>query len=74
MTEPSKPSPLSKISMKQWIAIVLTVLAVIFIAENRHRVEIEFLLLTIRSPMWLVLLVTFAIGWIVGVLTRRSRR
>ncbi|MFE3002213.1 hypothetical protein ACFXG4_45510 [Nocardia sp. NPDC059246] len=74
MTEPAKPSLLSKISMKQWIAIVLTVLAVMFIAENRHRVDIEFLLMTIRSPMWLVLLVTFAIGWVVGVLTVRSRR
>ncbi|MGV9668597.1 lipopolysaccharide assembly protein LapA domain-containing protein [Nocardia niigatensis] len=74
MTETSKPSLLSRISMKQWIAIVLTVLAVIFIAENRHRVDIEFLLLTIRSPMWLVLLVTFVIGWVVGVLTSRSRR
>ncbi|MGW4242414.1 hypothetical protein [Nocardia sp. NPDC004722] len=74
MTEPSKPSVLSRISPKQWLAIALTVLAVLFIVENRHRVDIEFLLMTVRSPMWLVLLVTFAVGWLVGLLTRRSRR
>ncbi|MFD7846371.1 hypothetical protein ACFV4K_25935 [Nocardia sp. NPDC059764] len=64
---------LSRISAKQWFAIALAILALIFIAENRHRVDIEFLLLTIRSPMWLVLLVTFAVGWLSGVLSRRGR-
>ncbi|MFE2959327.1 LapA family protein [Nocardia tengchongensis] len=71
MTEPSKPSVLARISPKQWVAIVLTVLAVLFILENRHKVDIEFLLMTIRSPMWLVLLATFAVGWLVGLLARR---
>ncbi|MEU1428580.1 hypothetical protein ABZ412_16040 [Nocardia sp. NPDC005746] len=59
--------------MKQWFAIALAILALVFIAENRHRVDIEFLLLTIRSPMWLVLLVTFGVGWLSGVLSRRGR-
>ncbi|MEU1208064.1 hypothetical protein [Nocardia sp. NPDC005825] len=71
MAEDSKPSVLSRISMKQWFSIFLVVLAVVFIVENRHRVDIEFLLLTIRSPMWLVLLVTFVVGWIAGILIRR---
>ncbi|MGW4354860.1 hypothetical protein ACWELJ_22525 [Nocardia sp. NPDC004582] len=71
MTENTKPSALSRISLKQWFAIALAVLAVVFIVENRHRVDIEFLLLTIRSPMWLVLLVTFCVGWISGILIRR---
>lgn len=73
MTEPAKPSALSRISSNQWLAIALTVLAVLFIVENRNKVDIEFLLVTITSPMWLVLLITFAVGWIVGLLTRRSR-
>ncbi|MEV6279656.1 hypothetical protein [Nocardia sp. NPDC051832] len=73
MTEPAKPSVLSRISPNQWIAIVLTVLAIVFILENRHKVDIEFLLLSVRSPMWLVLLVTFAVGWLVGILTHRRR-
>lgn len=73
-TRSAKPSLLSRISRNQWIAIVLTVLAVVFVATNRHRVDIQFLLLTISSPMWLVLLATFVVGWLTGLLTRRSRR
>ncbi|WP_067690144.1 DUF1049 domain-containing protein [Nocardia jejuensis] len=73
MTVPAKPSLISRISRNQWLAIILIVLAIAFIAENRHRVDIEFLLLTISSPMWLVLLVTFAVGWLAGFLIRRSR-
>ncbi len=71
MDNTGKPS---RISAGQWLAIVLTVLAVLFIIENRHRVEIEFLLITIRSPMWLVLLVMFVVGWLAGILVRRVRR
>ncbi|WP_280276368.1 DUF1049 domain-containing protein [Nocardia wallacei] len=56
------------------MAVVLTVLAAVFVIENRGRVEIEFLLITIRSPMWLVLLVVFAVGWLSGMLFRRVRR
>ncbi|WP_245718210.1 hypothetical protein [Nocardia miyunensis] len=55
---------LSRVSLTQWLAIILTVLAIIFIVENRHRVNIEFPLVTIRSPMWLVLLVMFVVGWL----------
>ncbi|MEV0248895.1 hypothetical protein AB0H76_19990 [Nocardia sp. NPDC050712] len=68
-----KPSPLSRLSLNQWLALILTVLAVIFFFENRDKVEIEFLLISIRSPMWLVLLVMFAVGWLTGVLTLRKR-
>jgi uncharacterized integral membrane protein len=74
MDNTTKPSFVSRISATQWLAIVLTVLAVLFIIENRHRVEIEFLLITIRSPMWLVLLVMFVVGWLAGLLVRRVRR
>ncbi|MFF3573654.1 hypothetical protein [Nocardia jiangxiensis] len=74
MDNTAKPSMLSRISVTQWVAIVLTVLAVVFIIENRHRVEIELLAVTIRSPMWLVLLVMFVVGWLAGILFRRFRR
>ncbi|WP_024800592.1 hypothetical protein [Nocardia sp. BMG51109] len=74
MDKTAKPSVVSRISMNQWLAIVLTVLAVVFIVENRNRVDIEFLLITIRSPMWLILLVMFVVGWLAGMLARRVRR
>ncbi|RDI49946.1 hypothetical protein [Nocardia mexicana] len=73
MDKTAKPSIVSRISITQWLAIVLTVLAVLFIVANRDRVEIEFLLITIRSPMWLILLVMFAVGWLAGLLFRHVR-
>ncbi|MBY8861448.1 hypothetical protein K7711_33580 [Nocardia sp. CA2R105] len=74
MENTAKRSMVSRISVTQWVAIVLTVLAVVFIIENRHRVEIELLAITIRSPMWLVLLVMFVVGWLAGILFRSFRR
>ncbi|MET9487713.1 hypothetical protein [Nocardia sp. NPDC006630] len=74
MSSPEKQSILARVSPTQWVALALTVLAVIFVAENRTKVSIEFLLLTISSPMWLVLLVLFAVGWVAGLLTARQRR
>ncbi|WP_324188248.1 hypothetical protein [Nocardia higoensis] len=72
--EPSdKPSLLARVSLNQWLALVLTVLAFVFIFANRTEVEIEFLLITVRSPMWLILLLVFAVGWLTGLLTTRRR-
>lgn len=74
MSSPEKRSLLSHITPNQWIALVITVLAVIFVAANRNKVSIEFLLVSVTSPLWLILLVMFVIGWIAGLLTARSRR
>ncbi|WP_280269331.1 hypothetical protein [Nocardia wallacei] len=74
MDKTAKPSIVSRISITQWLAIVLTVLAVLFIVANRDRVEIDFLMITVRSPMWLILLVMFVVGWLAGILFRRVRR
>lgn len=76
MTERApKPSLLSRITVNQWLALALTVVAVIFIVENRDHVEIQFLPVTVSSPMWLILLIMFLIGLVAGLLVgRRSRR
>ncbi|MFQ6330438.1 MULTISPECIES: hypothetical protein [unclassified Nocardia] len=73
MNSTEKRSILARISPMQWFALAVTVLAVVFVAENRSKVSIEFLLITIRSPMWLILLTMFVIGWVTGVLTMRRR-
>lgn len=74
MSSPEKRSVLARVTPTQWVALGLTVLAVIFVVENRTKVSIELLLVTVRSPMWLVLLVMFVLGWIAGLLTARQRR
>ncbi|MEV6432192.1 hypothetical protein [Nocardia sp. NPDC051463] len=73
MNSTENRSILARISPTQWVALAVTVLAVVFVAENRSKVSIEFLLITIRSPMWLILLTMFAIGWVTGVLAMRRR-
>ena len=74
MEQTTKSSGLSRISPAQWVAIVLAVLAIIFIVQNHHRVDINILMVTITSPMWLVLLIIFVVGWLAGLLTLRTRR
>lgn len=66
-----KPPLRSRVSLNQWLALALTVLAVVFIVQNRDEVGINFLLITVRSPMWLILLIMFAAGLLTGVLLGR---
>ncbi|MFD4459598.1 hypothetical protein [Nocardia sp. NPDC058480] len=70
-----KRSLLSRVSPTQWLAIGLSIVAIVFVVENRGKVSIEFLLISVRSPMWLILLAMFLVGWVTGVLTtRRSHK
>ena len=75
MTERApKPSLLSRITVNQWLALALIVVAVIFIVENRDHVEIRSLPVTVSSPMWLILLIMSLIGLVAGLLIRRRGR
>jgi lipopolysaccharide assembly protein A len=74
MNTSEKRSILQRTSPTQWLALVLTILAVIFILQNRGKVSIDILAITITSPMWVALLAIFLVGWAAGVLTMRRRR
>lgn len=56
-----------------WIPVVLVILAVVFIAENRYRTTIELFWLEVTSPLWLILLVLFAVGFAAGRLSARRK-
>jgi len=58
-------------ALRNWLALVLAVIAVAFIAQNRDRVPVHLFWLTVTSPMWLLLTALFAAGWLVGALIRR---
>ncbi|MCX2755424.1 MULTISPECIES: lipopolysaccharide assembly protein LapA domain-containing protein [Gordonia] len=66
-------SALSKVSLPQWIALGLTVLAVVFIVQNRTTVRIDLFWVSVESPLWFILAVVFLVGWVVGVLAARGR-
>jgi uncharacterized integral membrane protein len=57
-----------------WVAVVIAVAAIAFIAQNRTSVSIQLFWLTIDAPMWFVLVCTVATGALIGFLgSRRSK-
>lgn len=44
------------------LAIVVAVAAVLFVASNRERVEIDFIVFTVSSRTWTALLLSIGIG------------
>lgn len=76
-TEASNPSAggrFGRFVLRHWVPIVLVVLAAIFIMQNRARVPVEILWFSVTSPMWLLLIVIFAVGIVAGLLLSRRRR
>lgn len=64
---------LSKLTAKNWIAIVGAILAVVFIVQNRQRVRVELFFLNLNAPLWIALGVVLLIGWAVGRYSFRKR-
>lgn len=72
----SRQSP-KQLSPKLIGAIVIAVLALIFVFQNTARGQVRFLFWTVTAPAWAWLLVIFVAGLIVGSLfpwLRRSGR
>ncbi|PXW34017.1 lipopolysaccharide assembly protein LapA domain-containing protein [Nocardia sp. 348MFTsu5.1] len=63
----------AKRSPATWVAVILAVVAVVFIFQNRDSADINLLWVEVSSPLWFILLVVFVVGWIVGILTMRGR-
>lgn len=55
------------------IAVVLVVLAALFILQNRNSTSIHLFWMSVQAPLWLVLVVIFAVGWVAGFLFARGR-
>lgn len=56
---------------KQVTAIVLAVLALVFILQNLTYVRVEFFFVHSAAPLWLVLLITLALGYVIGWISKR---
>ncbi|BBA85971.1 MULTISPECIES: LPXTG cell wall anchor domain-containing protein [Mycobacterium] len=63
-----------RFAVRHWVALILVVLAAIFIAQNRERPQMHLPWVTVESPMWLLLSAMFVLGILVGLLLRRRRR
>jgi putative membrane protein len=63
-----------RVAAPPWVAIVLAVLAVIFIVQNTVRHEVHLLWVSVEAATWLVLTVIFLLGVATGWLLHRRRR
>ncbi|MGV0805573.1 LPXTG cell wall anchor domain-containing protein [Mycolicibacterium setense] len=66
--------PVRRFALRYWVALILAALAAIFVAQNRDRVGVHVLWVTVESPMWFILVIIFLMGLLIGLLLRRRRR
>jgi lipopolysaccharide assembly protein A len=62
-----------RFALRYWVAIILVAVAAIFVAQNRDRVGVHVLWVTVDSPMWFILTVIFFLGLLIGLLLHRRR-
>ena len=67
-------SATSLLTPRNALAVVLVVLAVIFILQNRSATTIQLFGVSVQSPLWLTLVVILLLGWIAGLLTTRRKK
>ncbi|AJT41614.1 lipopolysaccharide assembly protein LapA domain-containing protein [Psychromicrobium lacuslunae] len=58
----------------KWLAIVLVILVIIFIAQNTATVSISLLWWTLSSPLWVSLAAVLLVGAIIGYIISRRRQ
>lgn len=64
----------ARVGPRQWAGLVVAVLAVAFVLMNREEIPISLFGVQVTGPAWIVLLLVFLTGWVVGVLTNRRAR
>jgi uncharacterized integral membrane protein len=63
-----------RITARQVVALVVGVLALVFVLQNRGPVDVHLFTLTLSAPMWLLLVVMIAVGLLVGYALNRRKR
>jgi uncharacterized integral membrane protein len=63
-----------RVSPRMWGALVLVVLAVVFIVENRDPTPIRLIVPVVVMPLWAALAGLFVVGVLVGYGLSRRRR
>ncbi|MFC5952922.1 DUF1049 domain-containing protein [Pseudonocardia lutea] len=61
------------VSPRLVVALVVMVLALVFVLQNRGPVNVYLFTLTLSAPLWLLLVVMIAVGLLVGVVVTRRR-
>lgn len=74
MPSPAHRTPVLTLVRERWVAIVLVILTVAFVAQNRNRVDLNLFWIHWRMQLWFVLLVIAAVGAVIGYMVSRQRR
>jgi len=70
----ARPKRGARVPAKVIVTIVILAAALWFIFANTQDVKIRLWVPTVSAPMWLVLLVTFVVGMLLGLITPRLVR
>lgn len=73
MTSSPRRTPAATLVRERWLAIVLVIVTISFVAQNRNRVDLDLFWLNMQAPLWLVLVVIALIGAVVGFVVARQR-
>ncbi|MDA2803588.1 LapA family protein [Nocardiopsis suaedae] len=65
---------LQAVPPRVWVALVLLVLAVLFILQNRDATQIQVLFFSLGAPLWATLAGAVVVGVVIGFLLRPSGR
>lgn len=76
---PDRPDQVAReggVTPRRVVAIVLGVLALVFVFQNSDDVAVQLLVVEFRAPLWIVTLALLAIGVLIGWLlsSRRAKR
>ncbi|TDD18706.1 LapA family protein [Nonomuraea diastatica] len=71
VTEQRPVSRLGTVPPRVWLALVLLVLAVVFILQNRQDAVIQLFMIVVTAPLWITLVACTAIGILIGALIGR---
>lgn len=63
---PSSGRRLPPVSPRQVIAVLVALLVVVFVAQNRDSTSIEILSIDVNAPLWLILTVMAVLGAVVS--------
>ncbi|MGY1728589.1 lipopolysaccharide assembly protein LapA domain-containing protein [Geodermatophilus sp. SYSU D01062] len=75
-TPPAAPSTRParrRIRSGQVLALVLAVVTVAFIVQNRDRVTVDLFTVDVSAPLWLILTIVLLIGVLLGMILRSRR-
>lgn len=56
-----------------WLALLLIILSIVFIAQNTDEVRVNLLWTSVTAPLWLLFLLLLLIGVLSGLIMARRR-